>query len=104
MPPAHREFLHSLESKPSVREFVLSERDEDLQEIYNMCVNAMVSLRQYHLTIVTKYIVVPANKSKRKQSSEEPSEEENKGTGGTDVMKFLKSVKNTTIAALLKEI
>ncbi|XP_036314571.1 indoleamine 2,3-dioxygenase 1 [Pipistrellus kuhlii] len=104
MPPAHRQFLHSLESKPSVRDFVLSEKDDDLQKIYNECVHAMVSLRQYHLSIVTKYIVIPANESKKKQSSEEPSEEVNKGTGGTDVMKFLKSVKNTTTAALLKEI
>lgn len=103
MPPAHQKFLLSLESKPSVREFVLSERDDNLQKIYNKCVEAMVSLRQYHLNIVTRYIVIPANQSKKKQPSEEPSEEVNKGTGGTDVMKFLKSVKNTTTAALLKE-
>lgn len=104
MPPAHQKFLHSLESKPSVREFVLSEGDDSLQAIYNDCVDAMVSLRNYHLQIVAKYIVIPARQSKNTQPSEEPSESENKGTGGTDVMKFLKSVRDTTKAALLKEI
>ncbi|XP_036157564.1 indoleamine 2,3-dioxygenase 1 [Myotis myotis] len=104
MPPAHQKFLHSLESKPSVREFVLSEGDDSLQAIYNKCVDAMVSLRNYHLQIVAKYIVIPARQSKNTQPSEEPSESENKGTGGTDVMKFLKSVRDTTKSALLKEI
>lgn len=100
MPPAHQKFLHSLESKSSVREFVLSEGDDNLQEIYNKCVDAMVSLRKYHLNIVAKYIVI---QSKKTQSSEEPSEAVNKGTGGTDVMKFLKSVRDTTKASLLKK-
>ncbi|XP_006086315.1 indoleamine 2,3-dioxygenase 1 [Myotis lucifugus] len=104
MPPAHQKFLHSLESKPSVREFVLSEGDDSLLAIYNGCVDAMVSLRNYHLQIVAKYIVIPARQSKNTQPSEEPSESENKGTGGTNVMKFLKSVRDTTKAALLKEI
>ncbi|KAK1341874.1 hypothetical protein QTO34_016625 [Cnephaeus nilssonii] len=100
MPPAHQKFLHSLESKCSVREFVLSEGDDNLQAIYNKCVDAMVSLRKYHLNIVAKYIVI---QSKKTQSSEEPSEAVNKGTGGTDVMKFLKSVRDTTKASLLKK-
>lgn len=104
MPPAHQNFLHSLESGPSVREFVLSKGDTSLQATYNECVNAMVSLRSYHLQIVTKYIVIPARQqSKKNQTSEEPSDQENKGTGGTDLMHFLKSVRGTTEKALLKE-
>lgn len=104
MPPAHQNFLHSLELGPSVREFVRSRGDARLQEIYNDCVKAMVSLRSYHLQIVTKYIVIPASQqSKKNQTSEEPSDEGNKGTGGTDLMHFLKSVRGTTEKALLKE-
>uniref|UniRef100_A0A8D0V5M7 Indoleamine 2,3-dioxygenase 1 n=1 Tax=Sus scrofa TaxID=9823 RepID=A0A8D0V5M7_PIG len=104
MPPAHRNFLHSLESGPSVREFVLSKGDALLQETYNECVQAMVSLRNYHLQIVTKYIVIPASQqAKKKQASEEPSEEENRGTGGTNVIDFLKTVRGTTVRSLLKE-
>lgn len=104
MPPAHQNFLHSLESGPSVREFVRSKGDASLQKTYNECVKGMVSLRSFHLQIVTKYIVMPANqKPKKNQTSEESSDLGNKGTGGTDLMKFLKSVRGTTEEALLKE-
>ncbi|XP_075411862.1 indoleamine 2,3-dioxygenase 1-like [Tenrec ecaudatus] len=101
MPPAHKAFLETLEKGPSVRNFVLSREDADgLKDIYNECVEALVSLRDYHLQIVTKYILIP---SKKKQTtnpkpgdSSEPSEPQNKGTGGTDLMTFLKSVRDTT--------
>ncbi|XP_051038127.1 indoleamine 2,3-dioxygenase 1 [Phodopus roborovskii] len=102
MPPAHRDFLHSLESAPSVREFVISRGDADLQNAYNECVSGLVSLRKFHLNIVEKYIVIPSRKQlKGGSGSEKPSNVENRGTGGTDVMNFLKSVKDTTEKALL---
>ena len=91
MPPAHQEFLLSLESGPSVREFILSKGDSELKADYNECVKAMVSLRNYHLQIVTKYIVIPS------------CQLENKGTGGTSVMAFLKSVRGTTENFLLRD-
>ncbi|XP_045391729.1 indoleamine 2,3-dioxygenase 1 [Lemur catta] len=104
MPPAHRDFLRSVESGPSVREFVLEKGDADLQGAYDACVKALVSLRSYHLRIVTKYIVIPARrKAEENNKSEEPSGLENKGTGGTDLMNFLKTVRNTTEKSLLKE-
>ncbi|KAM5312303.1 indoleamine 2,3-dioxygenase 1 isoform 2-T2 [Glossophaga mutica] len=104
MPPAHQKFLHSLESGPSVREFVLSKNDGSLTTAYNDCVEAMVSLRSYHLQIVSKYILIPASRqSKKPETSEEPSEMESKGTGGTDLMKFLRNVRGTTEKALLKK-
>ncbi|ELV12457.1 Indoleamine 2,3-dioxygenase 1 [Tupaia chinensis] len=101
MPPAHRDFIRSLESGPSVRKFVLSEEDAGLQEAYDKCVNALVSLRSYHLQIVTKYVVIPA----RQQSKGDKVAEEqgHKGTGGTSLMNFLKSVRSTTMKSLLKE-
>ncbi|XP_023406857.1 indoleamine 2,3-dioxygenase 1 [Loxodonta africana] len=104
MPPAHRTFLRSLEKSPSLREFVLSEGDPDLNVVYNDCVKAMVSLRMYHLAIVNTYIVNPARKKHMEnQTSEDQSEQENKGTGGTDVMKFLMTVKSTTEKFILKD-
>uniref|UniRef100_A0A8B9XEE4 Indoleamine 2,3-dioxygenase 1 n=1 Tax=Bos mutus grunniens TaxID=30521 RepID=A0A8B9XEE4_BOSMU len=100
MPPAHQSFLLSLKSKPSVREFVLSEGNATLQEIYNKCVQAMVSLRNYHLQIVAKYIVIPARQQPQVEGN---LEEENRGTGGTNVMDFLKTVRSKTKNSLLKE-
>uniref|UniRef100_F7GBF2 Indoleamine 2,3-dioxygenase 1 n=1 Tax=Callithrix jacchus TaxID=9483 RepID=F7GBF2_CALJA len=103
MPPAHRNFLCSLESNPSVREFVLLKGDAGLREAYDACVKALVNLRNYHLQIVTKYVLIPASQKSKNKTSKEPSEEENKGTGGTDLMNFLKTVRTTTQNSLLKE-
>ncbi|XP_055272251.1 indoleamine 2,3-dioxygenase 1 [Moschus berezovskii] len=104
MPPAHQSFLLSLKSRPSVRDFVLSKGNAVLQETYNECVQAMVSLRNYHLQVVVKYIVIPASRqSKAERSSEEASEKESKGTGGTNIMDFLKTVRSKTVNCLLKE-
>ncbi|XP_034376765.1 indoleamine 2,3-dioxygenase 1 [Arvicanthis niloticus] len=102
MPPAHRNFLFSLESAPPVREFVISRQNENLKKAYNECVNGLVSVRKFHLTIVDTYIVKPSKqKPMDGHKSEEPSNVESRGTGGTDVMNFLKSVKDTTEKALL---
>ncbi|XP_055449377.1 indoleamine 2,3-dioxygenase 1 isoform X2 [Psammomys obesus] len=102
MPPDHREFLCSLESGPSVREFVISTGDKDLKNVYNECVNGLVSVRKFHLGIVDTYIMRPSKQQPKEGcKSEEPSNTENRGTGGTDVMNFLKSVKDTTEKALL---
>ena len=60
----------------------------------------MVSLRNYHLQIVAKYIVIPA---RQQPQVEENLEEENRGTGGTNVMDFLKTVRSKTKNSLLKE-
>lgn len=96
MPPAHRDFLCSLESGPSLREFVISHGDEDLKIAYNACVNGLVSLRRFHLGIVRTYIVKPSQKLRGDSGSEE-----NRGTGGTDVMNFLTSVKEATERCLV---
>ncbi|XP_037380247.2 indoleamine 2,3-dioxygenase 1-like [Talpa occidentalis] len=102
MPPAHRNFLRSLESEPSVREFIKSKNDANLKDCYNKCVSAMVALRNYHLAIVCKYIVTPARQqSQKNQTAEESEAAENRGTGGTNIMDFLKTVKNRTQHFLL---
>ncbi|CAO2611684.1 Indoleamine 2,3-dioxygenase 1 [Lemmus lemmus] len=103
MPPAHRNFLRSLESGPSVRDFVISRGNEDLRNAYNKCVNGLLSLRKFHLNIVGTYILEPSKQQRLggDSKSEESSDVENKGTGGTDLMTFLKSVKDATENALL---
>ncbi|XP_006860001.1 PREDICTED: indoleamine 2,3-dioxygenase 1 [Chrysochloris asiatica] len=103
MPKAHREFLQSLENRPSVREFVYLKGDEDLQAAYDECVKAMVNLRNYHLQVVTKYIIIPAQKQQKPEDSAKDTETETKGTGGTDLMHFLKTVRNNTQRFLLKD-
>ncbi|MBZ3886767.1 Disintegrin and metalloproteinase domain-containing protein 9 [Sciurus carolinensis] len=104
MPPAHQNFLRFLESGPSVREFIVSKGGAGLQETFNQCVEALVSLRNYHLQIVTKYILIPASQKPRENdTAEETTGQESRGTGGTDLMNFLKTVRNTTKKSFLKD-
>lgn len=104
MPPAHQNFLRSLELGPSVREFVVSRGNDDLQKVYDKCVEGLVSLRNYHLQIVAKYIVIPARQQPREGgTSEEPTDLETRGTGGTNTMNFLRTVRDRTQKAFLKE-
>lgn len=73
-----------------------------MRSAYNKCVSNLLSLRRFHLAIVGTYIVEPSKKQHEGHSkSEEPSDMENRGTGGTDLMNFLKSVKDATEKALL---
>lgn len=104
MPPAHQDFLSFLEACPSVREFVLSRGGAHLKDAYDRSVQALVSLRNYHLGVVKTYILDPAKKhsGEKEPSSGEP-EQENRGTGGTDFMNVLKTVRTKTVQSLLKD-
>uniref|UniRef100_A0A8C6J0W6 Uncharacterized protein n=1 Tax=Melopsittacus undulatus TaxID=13146 RepID=A0A8C6J0W6_MELUD len=84
MPPPHRAFVEEIHRAPSLKQLVLSSGDTRLHEAFNQCVSALVDFRSYHITIVTKYISVP------------PSALEAKGTGGSHIFCFLKSIRDTT--------
>ena len=91
MPKKHREFLETLEQLPSVREYVLHSNNPDLVGKYNSAVEAFSEFRSQHVVLVTRYIV------NQRQHSVNTSLDMT-GTGGTPFMKFLKQVKEDTIA------
>uniref|UniRef100_A0A8B9NIB4 I23O2 dioxygenase n=1 Tax=Accipiter nisus TaxID=211598 RepID=A0A8B9NIB4_9AVES len=84
MPPPHRAFVEEIHRAPSLKQHVLSSGDARLCTAFNRCISALAEFRSYHITIVTKYITVP------------PSALEAKGTGGSHIFSFLKSVRDTT--------
>ncbi|XP_028325244.1 indoleamine 2,3-dioxygenase 2-like [Gouania willdenowi] len=106
MPPTHRQLVETLSVCPPLRDFVLSNaNDSDLRQAYNTCVNALVDLRNYHLNAVAKYIIVPGSMA---QSMGCPmggvsKEQEPIGTGGTNLMVFLKTARNSAQNALIEE-
>uniref|UniRef100_A0A663MKJ5 Indoleamine 2,3-dioxygenase 2 n=1 Tax=Athene cunicularia TaxID=194338 RepID=A0A663MKJ5_ATHCN len=85
MPPPHRAFVEEIRRAPPLRQHVLSSGDARLRAAFNRCVCALADFRSYHITIVTKYIAVAP-----------PSALETKGTGGSHIFSFLKSVRDTT--------
>ncbi|KAJ2928690.1 hypothetical protein H1R20_g8413, partial [Candolleomyces eurysporus] len=133
MPRHHRAFLNHLANTPRpLRDFVLTKSQEGgasgeeqksggdsdgqkVLEAYNGAVQALKVFRDKHMIIVALYIIGPARRtpagsvpstgssgtraSKEKEAKREPL----KGTGGTDLVKFLKSVRDQTKDALLSD-
>ena len=90
MPAKHREFLDTLSKQPSVRCYVQESGDAELIKCYDKAVRALESFRSEHIKLVTSYII------NAKRSRGEETTEEDKGTGGTPFMQFLKNVRDNT--------
>ncbi|XP_032144017.1 indoleamine 2,3-dioxygenase 2 isoform X1 [Sapajus apella] len=104
MPPSHKAFVEDIHSAPSLRDYILSSGQEYLLTAYNQCLQALAELRSYHITIVTKYIITAAAKGKCGKPNHLPGPPqalEDRGTGGTAVMSFLKSVRDKTLESIL---
>ncbi|GFN87187.1 indoleamine 2,3-dioxygenase 2-like [Plakobranchus ocellatus] len=100
MPTEHRRLIEDLEKWPhKLRDVVLSSKSPTLRQSYNNCVQAVVNLRTYHMQIVTKYIVTAS-----KEANEGNYESlDNKGTGGTSLIPFLKVIRSDTQQKLVSE-
>lgn len=108
MPPSHKHFIESISSRPSLRNFVLRQADEHLTHTFDQCLSRLVEFRNYHINIVTRYVTIPASRAKLlrvpgQESSEEfgmigkaPIALEERGTGGSGIMSFLKRVRDQT--------
>ncbi|XP_074020165.1 indoleamine 2,3-dioxygenase 2 [Numenius arquata] len=106
MPPPHRAFVEEIGRAPSLKQHLLSLGDARLRVAFNQCVSALAELRSYHITIVTKYITIAAAKAKAGRAEtgdgagpstgKPPTALETKGTGGSHIFSFLKSVRDTT--------
>lgn len=105
MLPAHRQLIDTLFVCPSLRNFILSCSCFDLCQAYNFCVSALVDLRNYHLSIVAKYIIMPGARARAMGCPLRGVGNmlNTTGTGGSNLMVFLKSVRNTTQKALITE-
>ncbi|XP_035699190.1 indoleamine 2,3-dioxygenase 2-like [Branchiostoma floridae] len=100
MLPAHRNFIADVGKGPSVRNFVSNTDDQELRTAYNTCVSTLRDFRSLHISIIASYIVIPSKRAK----GHKVEGLANVGTGGTGIMTFLKSVRDTTTAALLPDV
>lgn len=83
MPVEHRYFLEEIEKKSPVSNWLA---DDKVVTAYNNCIEKTTAFRQAHLEMVAKYIVGQKAKVGPGQT----------GTGGTNPMIFLKSLKKDT--------
>lgn len=112
MPRNHRLFLNHLKANPRpLRSFVTDSKDAGLLSAYNHAVTSLKQFRDSHLIIATLYIVGPARRAAKlaleqaassKPSSELSGKSTLKGTGGTDLVKFLKDTRTRTTETLIQ--
>lgn len=111
MPGPHRRLLFDLSDlNPSINGYIcnLDPRDDVCQSktitLYNECVQCMKTFRDIHLQIVSRYIILPSKKGKKQKVvntehgiAKTLSENESAtGTGGTDLIPFLKQCRDET--------
>lgn len=115
MLPAHKQLIQDISLQPSLKSFVKQQQQasERLNQAYQHCVTKLVALRSYHINVVSRFITVPAARARqlRNQSqvleaeviSRAPAALEERGTGGSGIMTFLKTVRDQTKDALLPD-
>jgi indoleamine 2,3-dioxygenase len=88
LPGEFQEFIRALNAAPSIREFCISCNIVELSNSYNECCIKLKEFRDSHLKLAITYIVTQTKGHMV-------------GTGGTDLVPFLKQVRNETIQAAL---
>lgn len=119
--------MHLSAQSPTLRSIVLAgpsdstgvaaRLHEDLAEAYDASIDALTRLRQVHTNVVYEYIILPSKKASGHQQQQDSSQQRDsrtsttssgdaeareaalKGTGGTNLVSFLRSTKQRTIAA-----
>lgn len=105
MPGRHTDFLQKVEESSTIREFVLQQDNAELTLSYDACLAMLKLFRDKHIQIVTRYVVLQSKKSSKMGSSgtlrsglakTKKAGIEEKGTGGTSLLPFLKQCRDET--------
>jgi indoleamine 2,3-dioxygenase len=125
MPGPHRRFLQAVEAVANIRDFVDSNKSHrQLTVAYDACLAMLRALRDKHIQMVSRYIIVKSRESRsmsrtRRESSPEPivrrgagiagirygrddepgaaqRKKKIRGTGGTALISFLKQARDET--------
>ncbi|EGW31174.1 tryptophan 2,3 dioxygenase [Spathaspora passalidarum NRRL Y-27907] len=107
MPGPHQDFLKKIHEITNIHDFVLQNVDThpELVLSYDGCLAMLKSFRDKHIQIVTRYVVLQAKKTNNMGSSttlrsglarKKKNGGEEKGTGGTSLLPFLKQCRDET--------
>ncbi|KAJ3337961.1 hypothetical protein HDU93_000285 [Gonapodya sp. JEL0774] len=114
LPGPHRSFLLALSRAPAIRAFVTAAKESnpdgadvvEMAEIFNKCVDGMKKFRDKHVQMVSVYILVQGKKRRAEDGVVEAGGAgvgsvagESKGTGGTNILPFLRQSREETKAA-----
>ncbi|KAM9311978.1 indoleamine 2,3-dioxygenase 2 [Gastrophryne carolinensis] len=95
MLPAHRAFIRWIQEAPKLPEYVLRSKDTSILTIFNQCISDLTELRSLHIRIVSKYITTAGVKARMKKAQDVSLDQQERGTGGSSAMSFLKSIRDT---------
>jgi len=90
MPPEHRKFIDYVESNSKLSEFI--EKNQDLQEVFDLCISEISAFRSQHLQYASDYI----HKQNTKNTLFGTGGSIVRGTGGTPFMRYLKKHRDET--------
>lgn len=106
MPGKHQDFLQKVEEVTNIRDFVFQHADSnsELTLSYDACLAMLKLFRDKHIQIVTRYVVLQAKKvpklgsasTLRSGLAKSKNVLEEKGTGGTSLLPFLKQCRDET--------
>lgn len=124
MPGPHKRFLQTIESIANIREFVeYHKRDRNLTVAYDACLAMLRALRDKHIQIVSRYIIVKSREARsasrprhgahspeaprgrdigiaavkyKDSGSDGQKKKKMRGTGGTALIPFLKQARDET--------
>ncbi|KAJ8328447.1 tryptophan 2,3- dioxygenase, variant 2 [Batrachochytrium dendrobatidis] len=97
----HQNFLRALGNGPSIRAHIASLSGDDNTAVvqFNRAVDNIKQFRDAHISLTAMYIVLQAKKAAA--AAGESSSRVCVGTGGTDLVPFLKQTRDETVNALI---
>ncbi|RDL36371.1 putative indoleamine 2,3-dioxygenase family protein [Venustampulla echinocandica] len=110
MPGPHCSFLEHLESIANIRAYAEQTAVPEVTEAYNFAVKELESFRDIHIQIVARYIIMPSRQHVSTghrgvnlaiASANPDVRKDLHGTGGTELMPFLRQSRDETRAAAL---
>ncbi|KAI1655903.1 indoleamine 2,3-dioxygenase [Daldinia decipiens] len=112
MPAPHSAFLEHVSQMGSIKELASeqggSDKQEQMQRSFQAATRALGDFRNRHMQIVTRYIIIPSRKQSQgrvvnlataSSRSNDGSERQLTGTGGTALIPFLKQTRDETYLA-----
>lgn len=102
MPEPHQKFLLELQRITTIKDFVHKQNDPELNLSFDACLAMLKLFRDKHIQIVTRYIVLQAQKLAKLgstgtlRSGLARAKKEERGTGGTSLLPFLKQCRDET--------
>lgn len=107
MPGPHAQFLEDVYHVANIREYVEEHTDDtELCLAYDACLAMLSAFRDKHIIIVTRYVITPSRRARSPRAarrglnlaiaSSKADQKDQKGTGGTALIPFLKQARDET--------